>query len=114
MNPSSKQIFIASDGIFRALPPAIAAQSHSSHFNLSMFGSRARLYNSWVRDHYRFLFRSAWARSRSVADEVVKDCFALPWRHMDQPRDKKLAKPWLFQIFAAESAAKLGVATEVR
>ena len=81
-----------------------------------MFGSRDRLYNSWVRDHYRFLFRSAWAltRSRSVAEEVIQDCFELAWRQMDQLKDKKLAKPWLFQIFAAESAAKLGVATEVR
>jgi len=39
-----------------------------------MFGSRERLYNAWVRDHYRFLFRSAWALtgSRAVAEEVVQ------------------------------------------
>ena len=79
-----------------------------------MFGSRERLYNRWVTDHYRFLFRSAWAltRSRSVAEEVVQDCFELAWRHMDQLKDKKLAKPWLFQILRREALRNLVPATE--
>ena len=80
-----------------------------------MFGSRVRLYNnSWVRDHYRFLFRSAWAltRSRSVAEEVVQDCFELAWRHMDQLKDKKLATPWLFQILRREALRNWVPATE--
>lgn len=70
-----------------------------------MFGSRERLYNSWVRDHYRFLFRSAWALtgSRAIAEEVVQDCFELAWRHMDQLRDRRLAKAWLFQILRREA-----------
>ena len=80
-----------------------------------MFGFRERLYNRWVTDHYRFLFRSAWAltRSRSVAEEVVQDCFELAWRHMDQLKDKKLAKPWLFQILRREALRNLVPATEV-
>ena len=79
-----------------------------------MFGSRERLYNRWVTDNYRFLFRSAWAltRSRSVAEEVVQDCFELAWRHMDQLKDKKLAKPWLFQILRREALRNLVPATE--
>ena len=70
-----------------------------------MFGSRERVYNSWVRDHYRFLFRSAWALtgSRAVAEEVVQDCFELAWRHMDQLRDRALARAWLFQILRREA-----------
>ena len=42
-------------------------------------------------------------RSRSVAEEVVQDCFELAWRHMDQLKDKNLAKPWLFQILRREA-----------
>jgi RNA polymerase sigma-70 factor (ECF subfamily) len=83
-----------------------------------MFGSRERLYNSWVRDHYRFLLRSAWALtgSRAVAEEVVQDCFELAWRHMHQLRDRSLARPWLFQILRREALRNLapaaGSATE--
>ena len=74
-----------------------------------MFGSRERLYNTWVRDHYRFLFRSAWALtgSRAVAEDVVQDCFELAWRHMDQLRDRALARPWLFQILRREAFRNL-------
>jgi RNA polymerase sigma factor (sigma-70 family) len=70
-----------------------------------MFGFRERLYNSWVRDHYRFLFRSAWALtgSRVLAEEVVQDCYELAWRHMHQLRDHALARPWLFQILRREA-----------
>ena len=74
-----------------------------------MFGSRERLYNTWVRDHYRFLFRSAWALtgSRAVAEDVVQDCYELAWRHMDQLRDRALARPWLFQILRREAFRNL-------
>jgi RNA polymerase sigma factor (sigma-70 family) len=74
-----------------------------------MFGSRERLYNTWVSDHYRFLFRSAWALtgSRAVAEDVVQDCFELAWRHMDQLRDRALARPWLFQILRREAFRNL-------
>lgn len=81
-----------------------------------MFGFRERLYNSWVRDHYRFLLRSAWALtgSRAVAEEVVQDCYELAWRHMHQLRDRTLARPWLFQILRREAFRNLapGGATE--
>jgi len=79
-----------------------------------MFGSRERLYNAWVRDHYRFLFRSAWALtgSRAIAEEVVQDCFELAWRHMDQLRDRALARPWLFRILRREALRNLAPATD--
>jgi RNA polymerase sigma factor (sigma-70 family) len=81
---------------------------------ITMFGSKERLYNAWVHDHYRFLFRSAWAltRSRSVAEEVVQDCFELAWRHMDQLKDKALVKPWLFQILRREALRNLAPSTD--
>jgi RNA polymerase sigma factor (sigma-70 family) len=80
-----------------------------------MFGSRERLYNSWVRDHYRFLFRSAWALtgSRAVAEDVVQDCFELAWRHMDQLRDRALARPWLFQILRREAFRNLAPSADL-
>lgn len=65
-----------------------------------MFLTSEARYNQWVRDHYRFLMRSAWALtgSRSVAEDVVQDCFANAWKCRDQLRDVTLARPWLFQI----------------
>jgi len=65
-----------------------------------MFLSSEARYNQWVRDHYRFLMRSAWALtgSRAIAEDVVQDCFANAWRHRDQLRDPHLVRPWLFQI----------------
>ncbi|MDW5441314.1 RNA polymerase sigma factor [Polaromonas sp. SM01] len=57
-------------------------------------------YNQWVREHYRFLLRSAWALmgSRAVAEDVVQDCFTSAWKHRKQLRDPALARAWLFQI----------------
>ena len=65
-----------------------------------MFQSAESRYNTWVRDHYRFLLRSAWALtgSRALAEDVVQDCFASAWRYRDQLRDPQLARAWLFQI----------------
>jgi RNA polymerase sigma factor (sigma-70 family) len=65
-----------------------------------MFQSPDSAYNHWVRDHYRFLLRSAWALtgSRAVAEDVVQDCFASAWKHKEQLRDAALVRPWLFKI----------------
>jgi RNA polymerase sigma factor (sigma-70 family) len=65
-----------------------------------MFQSAESRYNQWVRDHYRFLLRSAWAMtgSRAVAEDVVQDCFTSAWKHRSQLRQPELARPWLFQI----------------
>lgn len=65
-----------------------------------MFLTSEARYNQWVRDHYRFLTRSAWALtgSRAVAEDVVQDCFTNAWKHRDQLRDLTLVRPWLFQI----------------
>jgi RNA polymerase sigma-70 factor (ECF subfamily) len=65
-----------------------------------MFLNSEARYNQWVRDHYRFLMRSAWALtgSRAVAEDVVQDCYTNAWKHRDQLRDPTLVRPWLFQI----------------
>ncbi len=57
-------------------------------------------YNQWVRDHYRFLMRSAWALtgSRAVAEDVVQDCFTSAWKYRSQLREPGLARAWLFKI----------------
>lgn len=65
-----------------------------------MLQSAESRYNAWVREHYRFLLRSAWALtgSRPVAEDVVQDCFASAWQHRTQLRDPALARAWLFRI----------------
>jgi len=65
-----------------------------------MFLTSEARYNQWVRDHYRFLMRSAWALtgSRTVAEDVVQDFFTNAWKHREQLRDVSLVRPWLFQI----------------
>ena len=64
-----------------------------------IFSAESR-YNQWVREHYRFLLRSAWALtgSRAVAEDVVQDCFTSAWKHRKQLRDPAMARAWLFQI----------------
>jgi RNA polymerase sigma-70 factor (ECF subfamily) len=65
-----------------------------------MFQTAESRYNQWVREHYRFLFRSAWALtgSRAVAEDVVQDCFTSAWAHRGQLRDQERARAWLFRI----------------
>ena len=66
---------------------------------LNVLSAEAR-YNQWVKVHYRFLMRSAWALtgSRAVAEDVVQDCYTLAWKHRSQLRDPDLARAWLFRI----------------
>ena len=57
-------------------------------------------YNQWVREHYRFLLRSAWGLtgSRTIAEDVVQDCFTSAWQYRSQLRQPELARAWLFRI----------------
>lgn len=67
---------------------------------MHMISTAESRYNQWVREHYRFLLRSAWALmgSRVVAEDVVQDCFTSAWKHRKQLRDPAMARAWLFQI----------------
>ena len=44
---------------------------------LNMIQTAESRYNQWVREHCRFLLRSAWSLtgSRVIAEDVVQDCF---------------------------------------
>ena len=70
-------------------------------------------YNQWVREHYRFLLRSAWALSgsRAVAEDVVQDCLTSAWKHRAQLRDPELARAWLFRIMRRSALRHLSPAT---
>lgn len=65
-----------------------------------MISTAESRYNQWVREHYRFLLRSAWALtgSRALAEDVVQDCFTSAWRFRHQLREAAMARAWLFQI----------------
>jgi hypothetical protein len=60
-----------------------------------------------VREHYRFLLRSARALtgSRAVAEDVVQDCYASAWKNRGQLRRSELARAWLLQIIAPQRVA---------
>ena len=70
-----------------------------------MFQSAESRYKQWVRDHYRFLLRSAWAMtgSRAVAEDVVQDCFTSAWKYRSQLRQPEMARAWLFQIMRRDA-----------
>lgn len=79
-----------------------------------MFQSAESRYNQWVREHYRFLLRSAWALtgSRAVAEDVVQDCFTSAWKHRTQLRQHELARAWLFRIMRRSALRHLAPYTE--
>ncbi len=71
-------------------------------------------YNLWVREHYRFLLRSAWALTgtRAMAEDVVQDCYTLAWKHRTQLREDALARAWLFRIMRRSIVRQRAPATE--
>lgn len=75
-----------------------------------MFSTAESRYNQWVREHYRFLLRSAWALtgSRAVAEDVVQDAFMLAWRHRSQLREPAFARAWLFRIMRRSALRHIG------
>ncbi len=79
-----------------------------------MFQSAESRYNQWVREHYRFLLRSAWALtgSRAVAEDVVQDCFTSAWKHRTQLRQHEFARAWLFRIMRRSALRQLAPHTE--
>jgi RNA polymerase sigma factor (sigma-70 family) len=79
-----------------------------------MFESAESRYNQWVRDHYRFLMRSAWALtgSRSLAEDVVQDCFTSAWTYRTQLRQPELARAWLFRIMRRSALRHLAPGPE--
>jgi RNA polymerase sigma factor (sigma-70 family) len=71
-------------------------------------------YNQWVREHYRFLLRSAWGLtgSRAIAEDVVQDCFTSAWKYRSQLREPELARAWLFRIMRRHALRHVTPATQ--
>ena len=71
-----------------------------------LFQSAESRYNQWVREHYRFLLRSAWAMtgSRAIAEDVVQDCFANAWKHREQLRNAAWRMIWNSQARASAAS----------
>ena len=67
--------------------------------------SRARfesLVRAFSADLYRFAY---WlSRDRGIAEDLVQECFARAWKHLDQLADDDAAKSWLFTIVRNEHA----------
>ncbi|MDR0226532.1 MAG: sigma-70 family RNA polymerase sigma factor [Burkholderiaceae bacterium] len=80
-----------------------------------MISTAESRYNQWVREHYRFLLRSAWALtgSRALAEDVVQDCFTSAWRFRHQLRDTAMARAWLFQIMRRHAFRHLAPAAHL-
>lgn len=74
-----------------------------------MISSKERLFNAWVREHYRFLLRGAWGLtgSRETAEELVQDTFEIAWRQQGQLRSNDSVRAWLFQILRHEALRHL-------
>lgn len=60
------------------------------------------LVRAYSADLYRFAY---WlARDRSVAEDLVQECYMRAWKHFDQLREEQAAKSWLFTILRNEHA----------
>lgn len=60
------------------------------------------LVRAYSADLYRFAY---WlARDRTLAEDLVQECFARAWKHFDQMQEAGAAKSWLFTILRNEHA----------
>ena len=60
------------------------------------------LVRAYSADLYRFAY---WlTRERSLAEDLVQECFARAWKHLDQLQNEQAAKHWLFSIVRNEHA----------
>lgn len=60
------------------------------------------LVRAYSADLYRFAY---WlAHERSVAEDLVQECFARAWKNLDQLQNEQAAKHWLFSIVRNEHA----------
>lgn len=60
------------------------------------------LVRAYSADLYRFAY---WlTRERALAEDLVQECFARAWKHLDQLQTEAAAKHWLFSIVRNEHA----------
>lgn len=72
-----------------------------------MWPDRAKLrFETLVRAYSADLYRFAYwlARDRTIAEDLVQECFERAWKHLDQLADDGAAKSWLFTIVRNEHA----------
>jgi len=65
-------------------------------------------FTALVRAYSGDLFRYAvWlCGDRSVADDLVQECFSRAWRSLDSLQDERAAKGWLITILRRENARR--------
>lgn len=57
---------------------------------------------AYSADLYRFAY---WlTRDRTLAEDLVQECYARAWKSLDQLLEDSAAKPWLFSIIRNEHA----------
>lgn len=63
-----------------------------------------QLVREWSADLYRFAY---WlGRDKELAEDLVQETFARAWKSIDQLKEPKAAKSWLFTILRREHARK--------
>lgn len=63
-----------------------------------------QLVRDWSADLYRFAY---WlGRDKNLAEDLVQETFARAWKSIDQLKDPKATKSWLFTILRREHARK--------
>lgn len=72
-----------------------------------MWPKRAKVrFESLVRAYSADLYRFAYwlSRDRTLAEDLVQECYARAWKHLDQLPEGGAAKYWLFTIVRNEHA----------
>jgi len=72
-----------------------------------MWPNRAKArFESLVRAYSADLYRFAYwlTRDRTLAEDLVQECYARAWQHLDQLQEDGAAKHWLFSIVRNEHA----------
>jgi RNA polymerase sigma-70 factor (ECF subfamily) len=60
--------------------------------------------NTYAKDAFRYAF---WlCKDRDTAEDIVQDSFTRAWKSLDQLKDDKAAKSWLFTILRRENARR--------
>ncbi|WP_196138614.1 sigma-70 family RNA polymerase sigma factor [Aliikangiella sp. G2MR2-5] len=70
--------------------------------------NKERQFENLVRSYYRPLFQYAFwmSKSNSVAEDIVQETFARAWKSIDQLKDIKAVKSWLYTILTRENARR--------
>ncbi len=67
-----------------------------------------RQFESLVKSFYQPLYRYAYwsTKNKAVAEDLVQETFTRAWKNINQLKEVKSAKPWLFTILNRENARR--------